>query len=495
MTTTACTGTTTDYHRFYKKRLTRTISSTNCLDPGRPPGAVATSHRQNADYSDGAAHGTNDSDHTDKVDNPNSAHADKAYDPIGSADGFGLNLGLPLCGSSVHDPDFWSGTPWEDDWDDAPDYDIWDDHPGHDAPECTLGTAPNSDKPDNSDEAAKADYSDAAAQGTDLSAHAAYSDGAIHGTNDSDHTDKFDNPNSAHADKAYDPAGTADGVINSDNSTPSDGIVCDAQLGMPWLGAHDLPRRLRTDAHLAQLRVENARPGRCKMRAKMSATAVAEYHVAVAAYNARHADTRAACDRLLRMLKAIQFSQVTRDVAKQFLAGVDAELASIMKQTASRRLSVAQAAVPHASLEGTAALSVAHNSDKATRTKSRRRKQKMRSHHPPPVPDAAPSPRGHDPGSGSIPPSEVSPQPPEPPAQRRHRSRKHRNRRPHHRGRPPEVAAAPVSPPHTSTSSLTAETSGEWAAVGGAEREIVDARRILASTQSNFCHDNRGTHA
>ena len=477
MTTTACTGTTTDYHRFYKKRLTRTISSTNCLDPGRPPGAVATSHRHNADYSDGAAHGTNDSDHTDKVDNPNSAHADKAYDPIGSADGFGLNLGLPLCGSSVHDPDFWSGTPWEDDWDDAPDYDIWDDHPGHDAPECTPGTAPNSDKPDNSDEAAKANYSD----------------GAAHGTNDSDHTDKFDNPNSAHADKAYDPAGTADGVINSDNSTPSDGIVCDAQLGMPWLGAHDLPRRLRTDAHLAQLRVENARPGRCKMRAKMSATAVAEYHVAVAAYNARHADTRAACDRLLRMLKAIQFSQVTRDVAKQFLAGVDAELASIMKQTASRRLSVAQAAVPHASLEGTAALSVAHNSDKATRTKSRRRKQKMRSHHPPPVPDAAPSPRGHDPGSGSIPPSEVSPQPPEPPAQRRHRSRKHRNRRPHHRGRPPEVAAAPVSPPHTSTSSLTAETSGEWAAVGSAERENVDARRILATIQSNFCHDNRGT--
>ena len=159
----------------------------------------------------------------------------------------------------------------------------------------------------------------------------------------------------------------------------------------------------------------------------------------------------------------------------------------------SRRPSVAKAAVPHTSLEGTAALFVAHNSDKATRTKSRRRKQKMRSHHPPPVPDAAPSPRGHDPGSGSIPPSEVSPQPPEPPVQRRHRSRKHRNRRPHHRGRPPEVAAAPVSPPHTSTSSLTAETSGEWAAVGSAERENVDARRILATIQSNFCHDNRGT--
>ena len=189
---------------------------------------VATSLRHNADYSDGAAHGTNDSDHTDKVDNPNSAHADKAHNPVGTAKGFGLTLGLPLCGSSVHDPDFWSDMPWEDDWDDAPDYDIWDDHPGHDAPECTPGTAPNSDKPDNSDEAAKADYSDAAAQGTDLSAHAAYSDGAIHGTNDSDHTDKVDNPNSAHADKAYDPVGTADGAINSDNSTPSDGIACDA---------------------------------------------------------------------------------------------------------------------------------------------------------------------------------------------------------------------------------------------------------------------------
>ena len=121
MTTTACTGTTTDYHRFYKKRLTRTISSTNCLDPGRPPGVVATSLRHNADYSDGAAHGTNDSDHTDKVDNPNSAHADKAHNPVGTAKGLGLTLGLPLCGSSVHDPDFWSGTPWEGDWDGAPD--------------------------------------------------------------------------------------------------------------------------------------------------------------------------------------------------------------------------------------------------------------------------------------------------------------------------------------------------------------------------------------
>ena len=97
MTTTACTGTTTtDYHRFYKKRLTRTISSTNCLDPGRPPGAVATSHRHNADYSDGAAHGTNDSDHTDNL-VPNSAHADKAHNPVGTAEGVGPTLGLPLC--------------------------------------------------------------------------------------------------------------------------------------------------------------------------------------------------------------------------------------------------------------------------------------------------------------------------------------------------------------------------------------------------------------
>ena len=118
MTTTACTGTTTDYHRFYKKRLTRTISSTNCLDPGRPPGVVATSLRHNADYSDGAAHGTNDSDDTGNL-VPNSAHADKAQNPVGTAKGFGLTLGLPLCGSSVHDPDFWSDTPWEDDNDKA----------------------------------------------------------------------------------------------------------------------------------------------------------------------------------------------------------------------------------------------------------------------------------------------------------------------------------------------------------------------------------------
>ena len=145
--------------------------------------------------------------------------------------------------------------------------------------------------------------------------NADYSDGAAHGTNDSDHTDKVINPNSAHADKAHDPVGTADGAINSDNSAPSDGIAFDAQLGMPWLGAHDLPFRLRADAFLAQERVLNARPRRLISKRIYDAAAFAAHK---AAYNARHADTRAACDRLLRMLLPDQIWREERG-KKRFL--------------------------------------------------------------------------------------------------------------------------------------------------------------------------------
>ena len=38
-----------------------------------------------------------DKAHNHKADNPNSAHADKAHNPVGTAEGVGPTLGLPLC--------------------------------------------------------------------------------------------------------------------------------------------------------------------------------------------------------------------------------------------------------------------------------------------------------------------------------------------------------------------------------------------------------------